>query len=85
MVLKLTKIITEKLKVSFLDLLPIIFVVLFFQIVVLQQPFPNLSEILIGLIFVVVGLMLFVEGLELGLFPIGENLSYALAKKGSLF
>lgn len=58
---------------------------LFFQIVVLQQPFPNLSEILIGLIFVVVGLMLFVEGLELGLFPIGENLSYALAKKGSLF
>ncbi|MCB1593663.1 MAG: DUF1538 family protein [Xanthomonadales bacterium] len=85
MVLKLAKIITEKLKVSFLDLLPIIFVVLFFQIVVLQQPFPNLSEILIGLIFVVVGLMLFVEGLELGLFPIGENLSYALAKKGSLF
>ncbi|MEZ5495369.1 MAG: DUF1538 domain-containing protein [Gammaproteobacteria bacterium] len=85
MVLKLTKIITEKLKVSFLDLLPIIFVVLFFQIVVLHQPFPNLTEILIGLIFVVVGLMLFVEGLELGLFPIGENLSYALAKKGSLF
>ena len=85
MVLKLTKIITEKLKVSFLDLLPIIFVVLFFQVVVLHQPFPNLTEILIGLIFVVVGLMLFVEGLELGLFPIGENLSYALAKKGSLF
>ena len=85
MVLKLAKIITEKLKVSFLDLLPIIFVVLFFQVVVLHQPFPNLTEILIGLIFVVVGLMLFVEGLELGLFPIGENLSYALAKIGSLF
>ena len=85
MVIKLAKIITEKLKVSFLDLLPIIFVVLFFQVVVLHQPFPNLTEILIGLIFVVVGLMLFVEGLELGLFPIGENLSYALAKKGSLF
>ncbi len=42
-------------------------------------------EILIGLVFVVVGLMLFVEGLEIGLFPIGENLSYALVKKGSLF
>ena len=66
-------------------MLPILLVVSFFQIVVLQQPFPNLGEILVGLFFVVVGLMLFVEGLEIGLFPIGENLSYTLAKKGSLF
>ena len=29
--------------------------------------------------------MLFVEGLEIALFPISENLSYALAKKGSVF
>ena len=75
----------NKLKASFLDLLPIILVVLFFQSVVLRQPFPNLPEILMGLIFVVVGLMLFIEGLEIALFPIGENLSFALAKKGSLF
>ncbi len=85
MILKLIGRISHKLKLSFLDLLPIIVVVSFFQIVVLRQPFPNLSEVLVGLVFVVVGLMLFVEGLEMGLFPIGENLSYALAKKGSLF
>lgn len=85
MILKLVINIANKLKTSFLDLLPIILVVSFFQIVVLQQPFPNLSEILVGLVFVVIGLMLFVEGLEIGLFPIGENLSYALVKKGSLF
>lgn len=77
--------ITGKLKASFFDLLPIVVVVSFFQIVVLQQPFPNLEEILVGFAFVVLGLMLFIEGLELGLFPIGENLSYTLAKKGSLF
>ena len=77
--------ITGKLKASFFDLLPIVVVVSFFQIVVLQQPFPNLEEILVGFAFVVLGLMLFIERLELGLFPIGENLSYALAKKGSLF
>jgi hypothetical protein len=70
---------------AFLDLLPIVLVVSFFQIVVLQQPFPNLKDILVGFLFVVVGLMLFIEGLEIGLFPIGENLSYTLAKKGSLF
>jgi hypothetical protein len=85
MVFKLIGNITRKLKASIFDLLPIIVVVSFFQIIVLQQPFPNLEEILIGLVFVVLGLMLFIEGLEIGLFPIGENLSYALAKKGSLF
>jgi hypothetical protein len=85
MQLKLLHKIGQKLKASFLDLLPIILVVLFFQSVVLRQPFPNLPEILAGLVFVVVGLMLFIEGLEIALFPIGENLSYALAKKGSLF
>lgn len=75
----------HKFKSSFFDLLPIIVIVSFFQIVVLQQPFPNLLDILIGLFFVVLGLMLFIEGLEISLFPLGENLSYALAKKGSLF
>jgi hypothetical protein len=85
MILILASNIIGKLKASIFDLLPIVLVVSFFQIVVLQQPFPNLTEILVGLVFVVLGLMLFIEGLEIGLFPIGENISYALAKKGSLF
>lgn len=85
MVLKLARLVLQKLRTAFLDLLPIIVVVTFFQLVVLRQPFPNLGEVLTGLIFVVVGLMLFIEGLKMGLFPIGENLSIALAKKGSLF
>jgi hypothetical protein len=76
--------IARKLRASLFDLIPIIVVVSFFQIAVLQQPFPNLVEILIGFVFVVVGLMLFIEGLKLGLFPLGENLSYALVKRGSL-
>lgn len=84
MIMKIIGKISNKLWLSFLDLLPIIVVVSFFQIVILQEPFPNLFEILVGLAFVIIGLMLFVEGLEMGLFPIGENLSYALAKKGSL-
>lgn len=74
-----------KLKTSFMDLLPIIVVVGFFQIVVIRQPIPDFLGILTGMLLVVLGLMLFVEGLEMGLFPIGETMSYALAKKGSLF
>jgi len=69
---------------SFYDLLPIFLVIGFFQFVVLQQPIPNLWEILMGTFFVLLGLTLFVQGLEIGLFPLGETLAYAFAKKGSL-
>lgn len=75
----------KKLKTAFIDILPIIAVVAFFQLVVLRQPLPDFGEILIGSFMVLLGLMLFVEGLEMGLFPIGEAMAYALAKKGSLF
>lgn len=85
MVFKIIANISRKLRNSFYDLLPIIIVVSFFQIVVLKQPFPNLIEILVGLVFVILGLMLFIEGLEIGIFPIGENISYLLVKKGSVF
>lgn len=85
MIIKLLFLSGNKLKAALYDLMPIIVVVSFFQIVILQQPFPNFTEIMVGLFFVVIGLTLFIEGLKIGLFPIGENLSYALVKRGSLF
>jgi hypothetical protein len=69
---------------SIRDLLPIIAVIAFFQIVVLQQPFPDLERIIVGLVFVLIGLSLFVRGLEIGLFPLGESMAHAFARKGSL-
>ena len=66
------------------DLAPIVIVIAFFQIVVLQQPFPNLGSVLIGLLCVCIGLGLFVQGLESGLFPLGEVLARGFANKGSL-
>jgi len=70
---------------SLRDLAPIILVILFFQFAVLQQPIPNLVDIIIGIIFVLLGLTFFIFGLEMGLFPIGESMAHALAKKGSGF
>ena len=67
------------------DLLPIIIVIAFFQFAVLQQPIPNFGEIAIGILFVVIGLTLFVQGLNMGLFPIGESMAYAFASKGNIF
>ena len=78
-------IILKKIKDAFTDLLPIILVIAFFQIVVLKQPLPQMGEVLFGALLVVVGLSLFIQGLEMGLFPIGEAMARALARKGSLF
>jgi len=66
------------------DLLPIIVVIAFFQIVVLQKPIPNMGQLLVGTALVVLGLSLFIKGLEIGLFPIGESMAYAFARKGSV-
>jgi len=73
------------LKSSSKDLLPIIVVVAFFQAFVIKSMPNNLTSIVIGLFIVAVGLALFIRGLELGIFPIGENLAIDFAKKGSLF
>lgn len=69
---------------SLRDLAPIILVIGFFQLVVLQQPIPNMGEILLGTVSVVVGLTLFIQGLEMGLFPLGESMAQAFARKGSV-
>jgi len=66
------------------DLLPLILVVAFFQVVVLQQPVPELGSMLVGLLLVVLGLTFFIQGLELGLFPFGEALAFGFAQKGSI-
>jgi len=69
---------------SFRDLLPIILVILFFQLVVLGKPLPNWEKLLVGTMLVVLGLTFFIRGLEMGLFPIGETMAYGFARKGSL-
>lgn len=66
------------------DLLPIVVVIVGFQLFVLREPFPNVLETVTGALLVVVGLMFFVQGLKMGLFPIGEAMAYAFAVKGSL-
>lgn len=83
--MRLLAISMKKLRAAFSDLLPIILVIAFFQIVVIRQPLPQLTDVLIGSMLVLAGLTLFIQGLEMGLFPVGEAMAHALARKGSLF
>jgi len=70
---------------SLQDLAPIILVIASFQLVVLQQPTPNAERILVGLALVMLGLTFFIQGLQMGLSPIGETMAGALAREDSLF
>ncbi len=74
---------TRLMRESARDLAPIVGVVGFFQIVVLRQPFPDFAGVVFGLIAVLLGLTLFIRGLEIGLFPIGESMAGAFASKGN--
>ena len=79
------KIFAGDLKNSFKDLLPIIIVVALFQGLIIQAVPDNIVSIVVGLTIVAIGLALFIRGLELGIFPIGESLAVDFAKKGSVF
>jgi hypothetical protein len=69
---------------SLRNLMPIVIVVGVFQFLILQQTPDGLGSMIIGLGIVVLGVALFLQGLEMGIFPIGLSLSDEFAAKGSL-
>jgi nitrogen regulatory protein PII len=70
------------LRESFRDLLPIILVILFFQLAIIQSVPEGWAGTAIGLGIVGVGLAIFLQGLEIGVFPVGEGLARDFAKSG---
>ncbi len=70
---------------SLRDLLPVVVVISIFQIFVVRESVAGLLSIATGALLVVAGLTFFIFGLRLALFPVGEGLAHALARKGSVF
>ena len=70
---------------SLRDLAPIVLVIAVFQLFVIKQPVTGFLSLVFGGLLVVAGLAFFIFGLRLALFPIGEGLAHALARKGSVF
>ena len=60
------------------DILPIVFILAFFQLFVLRQKLANPMRLLQGLGFVMAGLVLFLMGLEQAIFPIGKTMAAQL-------
>lgn len=69
---------------TLLDVAPIVLVLLFFQGVVLRRRPARLNRILLGALYVVLGLILFRLGLTLSILPIGTSLAEALVEGGAV-
>jgi Protein of unknown function (DUF1538) len=76
--------VAQSLLQSARDLAPVLLVVIFFQLFVIREPLPGIEQKIFGFVFVLIGLTLFVRGLDMSIFPLGENLAYSLARSGSL-
>ncbi len=61
------------------DVSPILVLIVFYQVVVLKRPIPKLKRVIIGSIYVVIGLAFFLLGLEKALFPIGQMMGSQLS------
>ncbi len=61
------------------DVMPIILLIGGFQLLVLRQPIPHLRRVLVGAVYVVIGLALFLAGLEKALFPLGKIMAAQLS------
>jgi len=67
-----------------LDVLPIVIFIFGFQTLVLRKPLPHFRRLLAGLAFVIIGLGLFLIGLEMALFPLGREMAGQLTSPEAL-
>lgn len=67
------------------DVIPIILVAVVFQAIILKQPFPDITPLSAGILLIIAGLFFFLKGLNMGVFPLGENLAYQFVRRGNLF
>ncbi len=72
------------LLVTFRDVVPILALIIGFQLFVLKQPIPRFSRVAVGVVYVIVGLTLFLVGLDLALFPLGETMANQLTNPAFL-
>jgi hypothetical protein len=67
-----------KLLETFRDILPIATVIIGFQLLVIRRPLPHLKKTLVGFIYVLLGIVFFLKGLDMALFPLGSLMASQL-------
>jgi hypothetical protein len=67
------------------NVLPVIVLIMFFQLIVLRRPIPHLRSLIVGGVFVVIGLALFLAGLGKALFPLGKMMAAQLSDPAFIY
>ena len=83
--MKLIDTFVNTLTLTVKDVFPVLALLLFFQLVILRRPLPNWKRVTAGFVFVIVGLTLFLDGLEAALFPIGKIMARQLSAPEFVF
>jgi len=83
--MELLNIIIYSLHATVFDVFPIVLIISMFQLLVIRKPIPNLKRLLVGLVYVLLGLSLFLVGLEEALFPLGKVMAQQLTDPEFIF
>ncbi len=75
----------QTLKSTVVDVLPIISIILVFQLLVIRKPIPKIKQVGFGFFYVLIGLALFLLGLEKALFPLGKMMAEQLTAPSFIF
>ncbi len=67
------------------DVTPIVVLITGFQLLILRRSIPNLKRLVVGGVYVVLGLALFLMGLEKALFPLGKMMAAQLSDPEFLY
>ncbi len=70
---------------TLLDVFPIAAIIFGFQLLVIRKPIPHFKRVLIGFVYVLLGLTLFVQGLEQALFPLGKLMAKQLSDPAFIY
>lgn len=83
--MSLLKVLVNRFLSVVLDIFPLLCVIFVFQTFVIDKPFPHLEQTILGIGLVILGLFLFIMGLENALFPLGERIANQFVQKGNIF
>jgi hypothetical protein len=67
------------------DVLPIVVIIFGFQFLVIRRSIPHLKNVLLGFVYVILGLALFLQGLEQALFPLGKLMAQQLTDPAFIY
>jgi hypothetical protein len=77
--------ITQTFVATCRDVFPVLALIVGFQWIILRQPIPRLPKVVVGFVYVLIGLTLFLAGLEKALFPLGKIMAQQLSAPEFVF